>query len=80
MERPSIPNYENEKSFTFDYVFELNRYIEFLERKIKIHELKNNKDNLNLPFCGTNERCSEKKKDFFCNSLRKCIHKIHNEK
>ncbi len=75
MERPRIPNYDKEKTFDWEYVFELNRFIEWQDRQLKILNLKNNVSN-DAVFCACIDRCSSKREDYFCRSKRKCVHKV----
>lgn len=74
MERPKIPNYDEQKVFDSDYVFNLNRYIEILERKIKVLELKKEEPDKTLCLCI--DKCSEKKQQLYCTSKRNCKHQI----
>ena len=75
MKRPRIPNYENEEQFDWEYVFELNRFIEWQERKIKICKLRitNVKE---MPFCSCIDKCNSKKSEYWCRSKRPCIHRL----
>ena len=74
MERPRMPD-NNKNGFDWEYIFELNRYIDWLKRQLKISELLLIGSN-ELPFCGCIDKCSSKKDDYWCRVKRKCVHKI----
>jgi len=72
MERPRIPDYGKENNFNWEYVFSLNRYIEYLERQIKISTLPIKKES----FCTTIDQCSSKKDEYYCKTNRNCKHRL----
>jgi len=74
MERPRIPNYDTEKQFDWEYVFELNRFIEWQERQIKICNLRIVSVN-EVAFCSCIDRCSSKKAEYWCGAKRPCVHR-----
>ena len=75
MERPRIPNYDKEKTFDWDYVFKLNRYIEHLEQLVKIYQL-SKESKKETVFCKCIDRCSSKRNNYFCIAKRKCKEKL----
>lgn len=75
MNRPRIPDYDVETKFDWEYVFELNRYIEYLERQIKIDSLETLGNN-EVTLCGCIDNCSSKRDEYYCRAKRPCIHKI----
>jgi len=75
MERPRIPDYQKEKLFDSEYVFDLNRYIEWLEKQNKIYFLMSC-DPPGLAYCGCIDRCSSKRREYYCRAKRFCHHKV----
>ena len=81
MERPKQPNSYNVDGFYPTYVFDLNRYIDWLEQQAAIQSLKAKRDlkphiKRIISFCGCIDRCSSKRNEFYCTAGRKCVHKI----
>lgn len=69
MKRPIEQDYKRES----DYIWNLNRYIEILERRIKLIDIKPYK-NYNL--CSCIDPCSSKRREYYCMAKRNCLHKI----
>ena len=76
MERPRLPDYETERSFEWQYVFELNRYIEYQERLLKISVLRELLDDEEAVLCGCIDKCSSKCKTYYCRRRGNCVHKM----
>jgi len=75
MKRPEVPNYKTKKVFDIDYVFELNRYIEFLEQKINVL----NKEDKTKNYCLTIDRCGFKNLDLSCRKKGYCNYKQNGQ-
>lgn len=76
MERPRLPDYETENNFEWQYVFELNRYISYLERQLKISVLRELVDEEEAVLCGCIDKCSSKRRQYYCIRKGKCVHKM----
>ncbi len=76
MKRPRIPDFEKEKTFDWEYVFELNRYIDHQERLVKISVLRKIVDDKKAIFCGCIDKCSSKHNEYYCKAKRNCNHKL----
>jgi hypothetical protein len=76
MKRPRIPDFDKEKTFDWEYVFELNRYIDYQERQINISILKKIVYDKNATFCGSIDKCSSKHNEYYCKAKRNCTHKL----
>ncbi len=75
MERPKICDYNKIKTFDWEYVFKLWRYIEYLERQILISKLRID-SNSKITFCECMDRCSSKRNEYYCDAKRQCKHKV----
>jgi hypothetical protein len=77
MERPATPNpYSNKTSFDWQYVFDLNRYIDYLERQQKLTVLRTLLDDDDAVLCACIDKCSSKRKTYYCHAQRSCVHKL----
>ena len=57
-----------------EYIFELERYIDWLEKGKEIITLQ--KFNPHAVYCGCIDKCSAQRNTHFCLANRNCIHKI----
>ena len=72
--RPRIPNYVEEKSFDWQYVFSLNRFIEIQQHKIEVMQISINEES-GKKYCLCIDKCISKKENYYCRANRFCVNK-----